>query len=270
MTVTLFSEPVPSSTPTHMPTRTVTATKQPATLTPTRSTTNTPTPSPRPPTPSPTPTVPMQGKCVGDCNGDGEVTINEVITGVNIGLGLAPVALCPEADGNGNGEVSIGEVITAVNNGLAACPAARTPTETSLPTATRTPTEGTSNTPTATTTASGTPTPTGAPDPKATIVWTLTDACDDARGIQFRLFQEDGRVFPGASSVYETGVSGTATVAIRCTRNNIVCYGATQDPVPPPPSMPFSWGVGIDKEFPCADCCAKCDDVHISRVLRCG
>ena len=29
--------------------------------------------------------------CVGDCNGDGTVTINELITGVNIALGSAPV-----------------------------------------------------------------------------------------------------------------------------------------------------------------------------------
>ncbi len=209
-------------------------------------------------------------QCVGDCNRDGVVTINEVITGVNIGLGLAPVALCPEADGNGNGEVSIDEVITAVNNGLAACPATPTPTQTFPRLPTRTPTEETTHTPTATVTPSRTVTPTGTPDPRATIVWTLTDACDDARGIQFRIFQEDGRVFPSAGSVYETGVSGTATVAIRCTRDNIVCYGATQDPIPPPPSTPFSWGVGIDNEFRCADCCAECDDVHIARVLRCG
>jgi hypothetical protein len=38
-----------------------------------------------PPTPS----------CVGDCNGDGEVTINELITGVNIALGATPVSQLP-------------------------------------------------------------------------------------------------------------------------------------------------------------------------------
>ena len=30
----------------------------------------------------------MQRECVGDCNGDGEVTIAEVITVVNVALGI--------------------------------------------------------------------------------------------------------------------------------------------------------------------------------------
>jgi hypothetical protein len=67
-----------------------------------------------PPTPS----------CVGDCNGDGEVTINELITGVNIALGASPVSSCPAIDANGNGEVTINELISAVNNALNGCPAA--------------------------------------------------------------------------------------------------------------------------------------------------
>ena len=60
-------------------------------------------------------------QCVGDCNGDQEVAINELITGVNIALGNAEVSTCPEFDENGDGEVAINELIMAVNNALNGC-----------------------------------------------------------------------------------------------------------------------------------------------------
>jgi hypothetical protein len=59
--------------------------------------------------------------CVGDCNGDGRVTIGELISGVLISLGTAPLARCPAFDESGNGIVSIAELITAVNNALDGC-----------------------------------------------------------------------------------------------------------------------------------------------------
>jgi hypothetical protein len=33
--------------------------------------------------------------CVGDCNGDGRVTVDEILTGINIALGNTPVSACP-------------------------------------------------------------------------------------------------------------------------------------------------------------------------------
>ncbi|MBX3025798.1 Ig-like domain-containing protein [bacterium] len=61
------------------------------------------------------------GECVGDCNGDGMVSIDELIRGVNIALGSQPVAACPSFDANGSGTVDIAELITAVNAALAGC-----------------------------------------------------------------------------------------------------------------------------------------------------
>lgn len=66
-----------------------------------------------PPTPS----------CVGDCDGNGMVAINELILGVNIALGTASVDDCPAFDENGDGMVGINELVTAVNNALNNCPA---------------------------------------------------------------------------------------------------------------------------------------------------
>jgi hypothetical protein len=60
--------------------------------------------------------------CVGDCDGDGVVAINELIIGVNIGLGLSPVESCPAFDPDGDGTVGIADVITGVGNGLEGCP----------------------------------------------------------------------------------------------------------------------------------------------------
>ena len=60
--------------------------------------------------------------CVGDCNGDGAVAINELITGVNIALGSANVSACSSFDVNKDGSVAINELISGVNNALGGCP----------------------------------------------------------------------------------------------------------------------------------------------------
>ena len=67
--------------------------------------------------------------CVGDCNGDNTVAINELITGVNIALGAAPLSQCPSFDPNGDNMVGINELITAVNNALGSCTGVPTGTE---------------------------------------------------------------------------------------------------------------------------------------------
>jgi hypothetical protein len=70
------------------------------------------------PTATPTGDVP----CVGDCGGDGQVSVDEIIRAVNIALGNLTVNDCPAADGNGDGFVTVEEIVTAVNNALNGCP----------------------------------------------------------------------------------------------------------------------------------------------------
>jgi hypothetical protein len=117
-------------------------------------------------TATPTPTAtPVLTKCVGDCNGDGVVTIDEIITGVDIALGNADISACENFDANGDGLVTVDEILTAVNNALNGCPevpATATPHPTaSLPTSTPT----YRGTPTATTQITGTVAPTQTPVP---------------------------------------------------------------------------------------------------------
>lgn len=65
--------------------------------------------------------APAQAQCVGDCGGNGDVSISDLITGVNISLGSQPVSACP-AFANSQGEVTIAQLITGVNNSLNGCP----------------------------------------------------------------------------------------------------------------------------------------------------
>lgn len=63
-----------------------------------------------------------RAECVGDCDGNGDVVINELITGINIALGTAPLSGCPAFDQNGDGQVVVSELILAINNALSGCP----------------------------------------------------------------------------------------------------------------------------------------------------
>jgi hypothetical protein len=61
--------------------------------------------------------------CVGDCDGSNSVTVDEIVTMVNIALGMANVSTCPAGDGDSSGSITVDEIITAVNNALNGCPA---------------------------------------------------------------------------------------------------------------------------------------------------
>jgi pseudomonalisin len=59
--------------------------------------------------------------CAGDCNGDGVVTVDEVMTGVNIALGATPASQCPGLDANGDAIVTVDELLQAVDHVLNGC-----------------------------------------------------------------------------------------------------------------------------------------------------
>jgi hypothetical protein len=120
--------------------------------------------------------------CVGDCDGDGRVSIANLQACVNRGSSL-PAPSCPAADQNNDGTVDPNEVDRCVQGFLDAstCPMVFTPaptntvgltntpaptntpvrTNTTAPTATRTNTPGPTNTPTLVPTNTPVPTPTG-------------------------------------------------------------------------------------------------------------
>jgi YVTN family beta-propeller protein/cysteine-rich repeat protein len=60
--------------------------------------------------------------CVGDCNADGRVTIDELIVGVNIVLGAVPTERCAVfAASDGAAVVTVSTLISAVNDALDGC-----------------------------------------------------------------------------------------------------------------------------------------------------
>jgi len=80
--------------------------------TPTRSATPVSTATPEPTSPPP---------CVGDCNGDRVVNIEELVVMVAAALG-EPSQECVAADVNNDGSITIEEIISAVHSALSGCP----------------------------------------------------------------------------------------------------------------------------------------------------
>jgi hypothetical protein len=72
-------------------------------------------------TPTPTPTGTPIRACIGNCNGDGSVTVNEIISLVNIALGSARPSDCSHGIPLG-ASVDIAFLVRAVANALSGCP----------------------------------------------------------------------------------------------------------------------------------------------------
>lgn len=81
------------------------------------------------PSPTPTPTLAATptlsatpALCVGDCHNDRSVTVDELLTMVDIALGTAEASACLPGDANTDGKITIDEILAAVNNALNGCP----------------------------------------------------------------------------------------------------------------------------------------------------
>jgi hypothetical protein len=66
-------------------------------------------------------TVAASPSCIGDCNEDNTVTVDELLRSVNIALGNLGLSECPLSDTNNDGQVTIDEILTAVNFALNGC-----------------------------------------------------------------------------------------------------------------------------------------------------
>ncbi len=61
--------------------------------------------------------------CVGDCDDDGSVAVNELVAGVRIALG-GPLQLCPAISCHDDRAVGVDCVVQAVQHALTGCPQA--------------------------------------------------------------------------------------------------------------------------------------------------
>lgn len=62
--------------------------------------------------------------CPADCDGSGEVTVDELVTAVRIALGEQSAAACPAADADGDERVTVDEIVRGVRAALQGCPQA--------------------------------------------------------------------------------------------------------------------------------------------------
>lgn len=60
--------------------------------------------------------------CSGDCNGDGAVTVDELLTSVSIALGQQEMGMCEAIDMDGSRSVTVDEILAAVDRVLLGCP----------------------------------------------------------------------------------------------------------------------------------------------------
>lgn len=78
------------------------------------------------------PGVATAAPCVGDCSGDGAITVDEILLGVNIALGLTPLSACAPFDADVSGTLTVDELVSAVDGALRGCEAV-VPTPTPAP-----------------------------------------------------------------------------------------------------------------------------------------
>src|SRR4030095_10035784 len=60
-------------------------------------------------------------QCAGDCNADGQPTVGELITMINVALGEAPAFACGAGDANLDDRVTVDEIIAAIGDSLGSC-----------------------------------------------------------------------------------------------------------------------------------------------------
>lgn len=65
-------------------------------------------------------TAPTFAQCLGDCRGDGGVSVDELVVGINVALGTMDILECPAFD-DGSGAVRVSDVVSAVLNALEGC-----------------------------------------------------------------------------------------------------------------------------------------------------
>jgi len=70
-----------------------------------------------------TPAIFVSHACGGDCGIDGTVTVDELVTMVDIALGNGGLSRCSAGDADQGGTITVDELVTGVNDALNGCPA---------------------------------------------------------------------------------------------------------------------------------------------------
>jgi len=68
------------------------------------------------------PTLAGTTPCLGDCNGDEIVTVDELVSMISIALGERDLIDCKSGDADASGSIEVDEIIRAINHALSGCP----------------------------------------------------------------------------------------------------------------------------------------------------
>jgi len=108
----------------------------------------------------------------------------------------------------------------------------------------------------------------GSSQSPTTLSWVLNDNCNDGRGLAARFFEsENGRLtgqqWPGGNDAYVSNSGEAISVDLACDESVAVCLGAE-----PRGDGSTFWGLGVDGNESCQDCCAQCGS-KIEENLTC-
>lgn len=60
--------------------------------------------------------------CTGDCDGDGQTVVSDLVKAVGVLIGNTQLSTCPASDANSNGTVTVDELLVGLNNLTRGCP----------------------------------------------------------------------------------------------------------------------------------------------------
>lgn len=65
--------------------------------------------------------ITITAPCAGDCDRDGQVTVDELVTAINIALGVSDLSACRTADTDSGEGISVAELVAAAGNSIHGC-----------------------------------------------------------------------------------------------------------------------------------------------------
>ena len=105
---------------------------------------------------------------------------------------------------------------------------------------------------------------------RGTISFNIADICNDQRRVEYRFFESansrlTGNQWPAGNRIYYTrGFNEEGVSRLACTVGTSVCYGAEID------GRDWYWGVGLEGNSGCTDCCYTCTATPETVRLRFG
>ena len=95
----------------------------------------------------------------------------------------------------------------------------------------------------------------------ADLTFTFDNEFSEDVAVEFYSMDRD-HVWPGNGEVWILGVSdGEVSYPLSCQAGELICFGAWTV------ENTNSWGMGLDAQFDCTDCCAQCGSILPDTII---